>query len=172
MADNGVQELEQNTPQPDNSPQPTGERNAGSPQGAAVAETPAMPGSEDASDSLVRSVYVARTGAHEAASAVDFSHMETAEAGRLLRGAYLTHLAENPGETAGDHEHAGEDVLRRAYVARMVVEPRQQSGRAPRTKKTAAIKQPARSAARNARMKAKRRAAPKPRGARPKRGSR
>lgn len=164
MTDNGVQELEQDTPKLDNALQPPTERKTGSPQAAATAQRPAKPGSEDASDSLVRSVYAARSRAQESASAVDFSHMETAEESRLLRGAYLTHLAESAGETTSDPQYAGADVLRRAYVARIAAAPRPQSGRAQRARKVPAIKQPAR-------LKAKRRAAPKARRAQRKRSS-
>jgi hypothetical protein len=168
MTDNGVPDLEQATPETKNAPQPTAEQKAADPRAVApAAEAPTAPTSEGAGDSLVRSVYIARTEAREAALAVDFSIMETSEAGRLVRGAYLARLTESQGETAGDHEHGGEDVLRRAYVARLVVELRPPSGRVARVKKKAApAKQPARSSRRKTRAKAK---APKARAARRKR---
>ena len=156
MAENGVQELEQAAPEIDKAP--GGERKAarsgeGADTVAAAAEAPAGPGSEDAIDSLVRSIYVARIAAPEPSSAGDFSHMETTEVAVVVRGAFLAHLAEGQGEAAGDHDQSGEGMLRAAYVKRMVAEPAPAKRGAP-ARKASAKKQRAR-VTRSARAKAK-----------------
>lgn len=159
MADNGGPDLDHAVEEAENAPQPADEQKTAAP----AAEAPTMPDADDAGASLLRSAYRARTAATEASSAGDFSHMETTDQALLLRGAYLAHLSEGQGETAGERDSVGEDI-RRAYVARMGAEPKPQRGRAGgakrRTvgraaaapaKKRAAKKQPARAAVRSAR---------------------
>jgi hypothetical protein len=160
MADNDVRDLEQAAPQVEKPPQPRGEQKPirGEAVGA-EADGPALPGSEDAVDSLVRSIYASRLSAPEASSAGDFSQMETTDAGFLVRGAFLAHITEGQGEAAGDHDHIGEELLRAAYVKRITTEPAPRKRAAPArktaAKKQAAKKQAARLAARNGRGKAK-----------------
>jgi hypothetical protein len=179
MADNGGQDLDQAVPPREDAPQPQDEQNAAGPgdgAGAATAEPLVTAGAEDAEQGLVRSAYVARTAAPEASSG-DFSHMETADQGLLLRGAYLARLGDDQATAAGDHP-AGEDIVRRAYVARMVAEPSPRSARLPRAKRRAsarkaAAKKPAvRLSGRGAKAKSKARTQSKARSARVRRGKR
>jgi hypothetical protein len=149
MADNGGRDLDHGAQEIENAPQPADEQKTAAP----AAETPTVPGDDDAGASLLRSAYRARTAATEASSAGDFSHMESTDQALLLRGAYLAHLSEGQGETAGEHGSVAEDI-RRAYVARIGAEPRPQRGRAGRVK--------GRTAARAAAAPAKKRAAKKP----------
>jgi hypothetical protein len=149
MADNDVQELEQAAPEIEKAP--GGEQTA-SGEGAA-ANAPASPGAENAADSLVRSIYVARSTS-EVTSAGDFSQMETTDAAVLVRGAFLAHLTEGQGEAAGDHDPLGEDMLRAAYVKRLTAEPAPAKRGAP-GRKASAKKQRTRAAARSARAKTK-----------------
>ena len=180
MAENGGEDLEQADHDVENAPEPREEQNAPAPGAdAATAEAPAIAGAEDAGDSVVRSAYVARNAAPAVSSAGDFSQMETTDQGRLLRGAYLAHLSEGQRESAGERDPAGEDILRRAYVARIASEPRPQRGRVSRAKpkasaagKAAAKKQAARGATRAAPAKSKPRAKSKARAARGRRGKR
>jgi hypothetical protein len=154
MADNGVQELEQAAPEIDKAP--GGEQKAarsGADSVAAAAEAPAERSAENGGDSLLRSIYVARIAAPEAASVGDFSQMETSDASVLVRGAFLAHLSDGQSEAAGDHDRLGEDMLRAAYVKRLTAEPVPVKRAAPARKATAK-KQPAR-AARSTRAKAK-----------------
>src|SRR5580658_1333030 len=118
MADNGGRDLDQGAQEIENAPQPADEQKTAAP----AAETPTVPGDDDAGASL-------------------------------LRSAYLAHLSEGQGETAGEHGSVAEDI-RRAYVARIGAEPKPQRGRAGRVK--------GRTAARAAAAPAKKRAAKKP----------
>jgi hypothetical protein len=139
MADNDAQTLEGTEAKVENAPPPTDERkievapNVGAEPAAASGKAPvAEPPNSD--QATIRSVFVARTTALSAASVGGFAQMDTTDEGLAVRGAYRAHLSVMVAEAVAGDPATGDDVLRKAYLARAIANAEAQ----PRPKRRAA----------------------------------
>jgi len=133
MSQSGTQDLDQATPKVEDDPRPRSE--AGNAEKADVAPAPAPPAAAvSAEQDVIRSVYVSRNVVTAAATAGGFAMMETTEQSLSVRGAYLAHLSEDKSEAIGDRDLLGDDLLRRAFVQRSMVDaqPARRAGAAKR----------------------------------------
>jgi MFS family permease len=113
---------------------------------AASRATPQMIGEALAAESApptsdhdtIRSAFVARAAASRVASIGSFAQIETTDDGFAVRGAYRAHLSVSVEKLATGDPAAEGDVLRKAYLARIIADaaaqprPRRHAARPPK----------------------------------------